>query len=137
DEWDQHADKACLIIGLTIDPSQYSYIQNPAISNGPEAWTALKNVYEQNSRANWITLKHAFYGYPHDTKKPIRDYVNGITNLAAQLQSIGIQLTDEDICDVFIWNLNPIFANIAGALAATKTLTISDISGALIEEESC
>lgn len=135
-DWAKLAEESFLIIGMTVHPSQYPHIRKASITNGPQAWSALKDVYEKKSRANRITLKHAFYGFQQDRSKSVQDYINGITGLAAQLQSIGVTLTDEDITDVIIFNLSSDYANIAGALTATKELTLTDITGALLEEEA-
>ncbi|OBZ67164.1 hypothetical protein A0H81_12816 [Grifola frondosa] len=91
------AEQALTAIGLTVDPSQYGYIRDSA--DGPAAWAALAGVYEKNSRANRIALKRQFFNFRHDTERPIRDYISGITDLAARLKSIGVKLLDEDITD--------------------------------------
>jgi len=136
-DWDKLAQEAFVIIGLTVDPSQYTYIRKKTVTNGPEAWKALQDVYEKNSRANRISLKHAFYGFTHDINRPIQDYITGVTTAASRLTAIGIDLTDEDISDVLIFNLDASYANIAGALTATRgTLTVADVTGALLDEEA-
>ena len=53
--WDTKAEEGLTIIALTVNPSQYTYIRNSA--NGVEAWEALKEIYEKNSRSTRISLK--------------------------------------------------------------------------------
>jgi len=43
---------------------------------------------------------------------PIAHYINGITDLAAKLKGIGIALTDEEITDVLIFNLDNDYSKI-------------------------
>ncbi|OBZ65918.1 hypothetical protein A0H81_14176 [Grifola frondosa] len=76
------AEQALTAIGLTVDPSQYGYIRDSA--DGPAAWAALAGVYEKNSRANRIVLKRQFFNFRHDTERPIRNYISGVTDLAAR-----------------------------------------------------
>ncbi|OBZ77569.1 hypothetical protein A0H81_01930 [Grifola frondosa] len=128
------AEQALMAIGLTVDPSQYGYIQDSA--DGPAAWAALAGVYEKNSHANRIALKRQFFNFRHDTERPIRDYISSITDLAARLKSIGVKLLDEDITDVLIFNLRESWSNIAGTLTASKEeMKIADVMGALVDEE--
>ena len=132
--WDTKAEEGLTIIALTVDPSQYTYIQNSA--NGVKAWEALKEIYKKNSRSTRISLKQQFYGFVHDTNAPISAYVNGISDLAGKLKAIGIALTDEEVTDVLIFNLDNEYSSIAASLTSTKgELKISEVTSALIEEE--
>lgn len=132
--WETKAEEGLTIIALTVDPSQYTYIRNS--KNGVEAWTALKEIYEKNSRSTRISLKRQFYGFEHNTNAPMSAYVNGITDLAGKLKAIGIALTDEEITDVLIFNLDNEYSSIAASLTATKEeLKVTEVTSALIEEE--
>ena len=132
--WEAKAEEGLTIIALTVDPSQYTYLRNS--KNGVEAWTALKDTYEKNSRSTRISLKRQFYAFKHDTNAPMTTYVNGITDLAGKLKAIGITLTDEEITDVLIYNLDNEYSSIAASLTASKgDLKVSEVTSALIEEE--
>jgi hypothetical protein len=134
EDWEKKADEGLTFIGLSVDTTQYAYIRHA--SNGVEAWQALKDIYEKNSRATRITLKRQFYSYQHDEMHPIAEYISGITNLAAQLKSLNVTLTDTDIVDVLIFNLHESWGNIASSLTAiTGELKINDVTGALMDEE--
>ena len=64
------------------------------------------------------------------------EYISDITNLAAQLKSLKVTLTDTDIVDVLIFNLHESWGSIASSLTvATGELKISDVTGALMDEE--
>lgn len=134
EDWEKKAEEALTYIGLTVETSQYSYIRDA--KNGIEAWSALKEIYEKNSRAARITLKRQFYGYEHDENRSIAEYISDITNLAGQLKSLGITLTDTDIIDVLIFNLHESWGNLAASLtAASGELKINDVTGTLLDEE--
>ena len=45
--WETKADEGFTMIELTVELSQYTYIRDT--KNGPEAWKALKDIYEKNS----------------------------------------------------------------------------------------
>lgn len=134
EEWERAADEGLTFIGLTIDPSQYGHIRDT--TDGAEAWKALADIYEKDSRATRISLKRQIYGYKHDASQPIQEYISGITNLAARLKAIKIDLTQMDITDILIFNLDDSYSSIAASLAATKgDLAVADVTGALIDEE--
>jgi hypothetical protein len=135
EKWDAQAEEMLTAIGLTIDPSQYQYIDS--CKTGVEAWEKLKKIYEKNSRANRIALKRQFYGYNHDPAKPIQEYISGITGLASRLKAIGVKLEDTDIMDVLLWNLDSSWTTIAASLSATTDDldSIEHITGALMDEE--
>jgi len=133
-DWDRKAQDGLMVIGLTMEPSQYTYIRDSP--DDPKAWKALKDAYEKNSRATCISLKRQFYGFEHKAKEPMQKYVNGILELAGKLKAIRVALSDKEITDVLIFNLDQDFSNIASMLTAShEELKISDITGALLEEE--
>jgi hypothetical protein len=133
-DWERKAEEGMTIIALTVQPNQYTYIRD--CTSGPEAWKALQNAYERNSRATRIALKRQFYGFDHNADEPMESYVNGITDLAAKLRAIGIALLDEDVTDVLIFNLDDKYSGIASTLVATKDeLKITDVTSTLLEEE--
>jgi hypothetical protein len=57
--WEIKAEEGFTLIALTVEASQYTYIRDA--KNGPEAWKALKDIYEKNSRSMRINLKRQFY----------------------------------------------------------------------------
>ncbi|KAF5315192.1 hypothetical protein D9619_006932 [Psilocybe cf. subviscida] len=133
-EWEKKASDGLTIIGLCVQPTQYTYIRDA--KDGSQAWTKLKDAYEKNTRSTRINLKRQFYNFEHDTNNPMINYVNGITDLAARLKAIGVTLTDEDITDVLIFNLDNEYSSIAASLTSTKgDLKVSEVSSMLLEEE--
>ena len=133
-DWDRKAQDGLMVIGLTMELSQYTYIRDSP--DGPKAWKALKDAYEKNSRATCISLKQQFYGFEHKAEEPMQKYVNGILELAGKLKAIRVTLLDKEITDVLIFNLDQDFSNIASMLTASREeLKISDVTGALLEEE--
>jgi hypothetical protein len=134
DDWKKAVDEALTYIGLTVSPGQYGHIRTA--KDGAEAWKALTDIYEKNSRATRISLKRQFYGYQHDTNDSIQSYISGISSLAARIEALGITLSPTDITDVLIFNLDESYSNIAATLTATKDeLSVADVTGALIDEE--
>lgn len=133
--WEALDDDALTLIGLSVEASQYQYIQDAETSAA--AWTALKKHYEKNSRANRISLKRQFYGYKHNPEKPIQVYINDIRGLARRLAAIGVKVEDTDVMDVLIMNLDQSWSNIAGTLSQTldDLASIEDVTGALTDEE--
>lgn len=130
----KESEEILTVIGLTIDPSQYQHIQDCA--DGIAAWSALAELYEKNSRANRISLKREFYGFDHDTIKPIQNYISGISRLATALRAIGVKVTQQDEVDVLIFNLSSEWGNVAATLSASSAeLTVADVTGALLDEE--
>jgi hypothetical protein len=134
-EWEKKAEDVHTAIGLTIDPSQYQYISDA--EDGIDAWKRLQKVYEKNSRANRIALMRQFYNAQHDPSRPITDYINSITKVAARLKAIGVKIEDSTVIDVLIMNLDDQWSNMATSLSATMDdlNVVSDVTGSLIDEE--
>ena len=132
--WETKADEGLTLIVLTIELSQYTYIHDT--KNGPEAWKALKDIYEKNSQSTHIDLKQQFYEFKHDMSTSISTYVNSITDLARKLNAIGVSLSDQDITDVLIFNLDNEYSSIATSLIESKEkLKTTDVKSALLKEE--
>lgn len=133
-DWDGKSEEALTAIGLTVDSSQTAHIRD--CTTGPEAWSTLTALYERSGRANRIMLKRQFFGYVHDTSKPMVDYISGITTLASKLKAIGVTLSEEDVTDVLIFSLASSYTHVATSLmSSTADLTTSGISSTLIEAE--
>ena len=133
-DWNTIAVDTLTDIGLTIDLAQYVHIH--ACVDGAEAWEALAAIYEKPSHVNRIAIKHQLYGFIHQVNKPIQDYILGITNLTACLNTISCLLTATDIMGILIFNLDPTYSTIASTLAAsTKEFSVAMVSGMLIDEE--
>ena len=66
----------------------------------------------------------------------ISTYVNGTTDLARKLNAIGVSLSDQDITDVLIFNLDNEYSSIATSLIESKEkLKTTDVKSALLKEE--
>ena len=134
-DWTAKSAEGYTAIGLALKPDQVIHIRD--CTDAPSAWSALERVYLRNSSANRISLKRRLYGTRHDPKDSIHIYINNITNLASQLHAMGVNIGDEDITDVLIFNLPSSYDPVATALMTRHgKLTVSDISAALIEYES-
>ena len=128
-EWTNKDADALTIISLSLDPTQYTYVRDAR--NGWAAWHALSTLYEKPSRANRIHLKRAFYGYIKSPSTEIQEYIDGITTLATQLRAIGVDLDDDDIIDVLLYNLDESWSNVSGSIIASDDITLSDVGGNL------
>ena len=72
EEWAKKAEEGLTIIGLTVEPSEYTYIRD--CTSGAEAWKVLKDTYKKNSYVMRISLKQQFYGFKHNMLAPITHY---------------------------------------------------------------
>ena len=135
-DWTAKSMEGYMAIGLALKPDQVIHIRN--CTDAPSAWSALERIYLRNSSANQISLKRCLYGTQHDLKDSIHIYINNITNLASQLHAMGVNIGDEDIMDVLIFNLPSLYDPVATALMTHHSkLMVSNISAALIEYKSC
>jgi len=133
-DWDEKATLGLTIIGLTVEPSQYAYLRE--VKSGPEAWDILKKIYNKPSRANRTQLKRRFYQYKAKSDQSMQSYISAIADLASQLKAIKVPLEDDDIIDVLIMNLPEEYSAVASALNTRENLTLSDVTGALIDDEA-
>src|SRR5260370_19604850 len=110
------ANKALTIIGLTLDPSQYKLVNQ--CENGVEVWYKLADHYEKNSWANHIWLMQAFYNFKHDLDMLINEYIQGLEAIWNQMCRIRMSITNLDLADALIMNLNLNFNPIASSLTS-------------------
>jgi hypothetical protein len=131
-EWERHLEEGLTTIGLSTDQSQVPYIRD--CTTGPEVWMALATIHKRNRRAARIGLKRQLYTYVHNIEKPICNYVNGITTLAAKLKAISIELTKTKVVDIIIYALHPGYKAIGATLMRSdNTLTVAAVTSILIE----
>ena len=129
------ADEALTIIGLTLDPSQYKLVNQ--CENGVEAWYKLADHYEKNSRANRIRLTRAFYNFKHDLDMPIDEYIQGLEAIWNQMRGIGMSITDSDLADALIMNLNSNFNSLASSLTSRGSEPeVAEVMDVLRDEEA-
>lgn len=96
----------------------------------------LKNLKLQNTHANRITLKHAFYTFQHDPNRPIKAFISGLTTLAEQLKALGVPLTDSDLADVMIYALHEDWSDVPKTLVEKGSpLKLDELVDNLINEE--
>jgi len=132
--WKKKSNEGLTYIGLTVEPSQYTYIRS--CNTGPEAYKALSDVYQKTSRANRMQLMRRFFRYEHQQGTPMEDYVNTITSLAMQLRAIGVELKDDSIIDVLIISLPEDYEALATSLSTqTGTLTLANVTSAILDEQ--
>jgi len=132
--WKKKSNEGLTYIGLTVEPSQYTYIRS--CKTGPEAYMALSDVYQKTSRANQMQLIRRFFRYEHQQGTPMEDYVNTITSLAMQLRAIGVELKDDSIIDVLVISLPEDYEALATSLSTqTGTLTLANVTSAILDEQ--
>src|SRR5260370_26669836 len=129
------ADEALTIIRLTLDLLQFKLVNQ--CENGVEAWYKLVDHYEKNSRANCIQLTRAFYNFKHDLDMPIDEYIQGLEVIWNQMHGIRMSITDSDLADALIMNLNSNFNSIASSLTSRGSEpTVGEVMDVLRDEEA-
>jgi hypothetical protein len=128
------AETALTIIGLTVEPSQYSIIRN--CEDGREAWTALSEWYEKTSRANRIALKRQLYSYQGHNDQTAQEIINVLTDIFVKLHNIGVELKDDEKVDLLLMKAPKKFGAVVATLATREELKPKEVISALVDEES-
>ena len=78
--WDAKDKRGYSLLYFPISSNYRSAITEH--SSGSVAWKALKDEYEKDSSATWLTLHNRFYTTRHDPSKPITIFIKSIQSIA-------------------------------------------------------
>jgi uncharacterized membrane protein len=102
-EWMKRSTDALTMIGLMVTKSELVHIRG--CTDVYAMWKALASMYAKSSRVNWIALRQQLNAMVLGSDDTVREYVSRVSDIASQLQAVGVMLSDEDEVDILIMNL--------------------------------
>ncbi|KAK0578324.1 hypothetical protein LWI29_008623 [Acer saccharum] len=79
-------------------------------------WTELESLYMSKAVPNRIHLKQQFFGFTMDEKKSIADNMYDFKKLIQDLESLSIEIEDEDQAVILLNSLPKSYANFVDTL---------------------
>lgn len=92
--WDENNSKGMLIISTGLEYSQLQTVV--ACETAAQMWNRLKNVHEQRSSVNKVTLKQQFFSYRMNPNDSIAQHISKIESMALALADVDERVTDVD-----------------------------------------
>ena len=130
--WDNKDKHGYSLPYFLISPDYHSAITK--LSSGYIAWKTLKSEYKKDSSATCLTLQNQFYTVCHDPSKTISIFIESVQSISWQLKSIGHAPGKNEVEDVILLCLNPMFEPICSSLIAhEKEPVIAEIISAIKE----
>lgn len=133
EEWDRASTSAKATIMLCIELAYQHRI--PDSSTAPQIWLAFYERFGTVSRARRCQYRSAFWNATHSPSAPVDTYINTVLASARRLQQISITITDEDIAETLVWNLDSSWQAVNSSLMGLPTLTLEVVESQLVNHQ--
>ena len=111
-------------------------IQCSRAKTARNAWKALEDTYQSCSAAKKMYLRRKFFTTKMVPGEDMKTLINKITLLVDEMESVGVQTTDEDVIVTLLNSLPDEFQGLVAALESrTEDLTLNYVFGRLLDEE--
>ena len=94
EEWERRDEQARQCIVMTVDEENTSSLFTA--ENAKEMWECLKEVFQEKSISNILTLKNEFFTYKKDPKHNMHQHVMKIKEMVYNLEAIGVKVDKND-----------------------------------------
>ena len=134
-EWKKKDGCALAQIALTVGNNELIHVKRA--KTAAEAWTKICSVYEAKGLAAKIFLRRKFFNARLKEGDTMQAHVNGIRDLADQLDAIGSAVDDSDIAMTLLCSLPEDYESLIVALESRppNELTSDFVADRLIDEE--
>lgn len=97
------------------------------IPTAPKIWTTLAKRYGSVSRTRRCQYRAAFWNASHNPSLHVDTYINTVVAAACQLQQIDIDISDDNIAETIVYNLDTSWQAIKAPLMESKSLTLDEV----------
>lgn len=133
DEWDQALTSAKATILLCIESNYQHQISESATA--PEIWASLNQRYNTVSRACRCQYRAAFWNASHNPSLNVDTFINDVCLEARRLTQIDITISDNEIAEVLIFNLDSSWQLVKSTLMASSTISLSEVELQLMNHQ--
>ncbi|CAL5211080.1 unnamed protein product [Lathyrus oleraceus] len=107
-----------------------------ATSSSKELWEKLKGLYQGKGISNCLLLKERFNSLRVDEHTKVSDHLSVLNGIFYELETIGVEINDEDKALRLIWSLPSSYEHIKHVLIYDKeTLSFEEVASKIISEE--
>lgn len=133
--WTDKDNTARALIGLNVDDNQLSHIRNQTTAKG--VWEALKNIHENDSVVNLVTLIREMYATKMEEGDDLQTHLDKLSNLFEKIYDLGEKLSDTMKIGIILSSLPISWDTLVTAFEVRKKdeLTMSLVLSKLSDEE--
>ena len=136
-EWNKKDAKAKAVIGLTLNDDHLDHVRG--VSSAREMWEAIMNIFQRRTVLNKLKARRQFYSAQMEDNERILNYINRVRQLAADLKSMEVAVSDEDIAMSVLSGLPQKFEHLIVAIdtvtAGEARLSLEFVKSRLLQEE--
>ncbi|KAK2429896.1 Pol polyprotein/retrotransposon [Trifolium repens] len=134
DKWEELDLRAASAIRLCLAKNVLTNVQN--LSSAKELWERLEGLYQAKDISNRLLLKEQFHNLRMDEGTKISDHLSTLNNIVSELESIKVEIDDEDKALRLIWSLPPSYVHLKPVLMYGKEkLNFGEVATKIISEE--
>jgi gag-polypeptide of LTR copia-type/Integrase core domain/GAG-pre-integrase domain/Zinc knuckle len=133
EEWERRDEQARQCIVMTVDEENTSSLF--MAESAYEMWECLKDVFQEKSVSNILTLKNEFFTYKKDPKQSMHQHIMKIKEMVYNLEAIGVKVDKNDTILVLLNSIPIEYRMVRTSLKTQSDLTIEMVCSRLKEEE--
>ncbi|KAE8665938.1 hypothetical protein F3Y22_tig00112523pilonHSYRG00165 [Hibiscus syriacus] len=134
EEWEELDMRAASQIRLCLAKNVLANVAR--WSSTKELWEKLEEMYQAKSLSNRLYLKEKFHKLQMEEGTKISDHLSALNGIVSELESIGVEIDDEDKALRLIWSLPSSYEHMQTVLMYGKeNVNFSEVTSKLISEE--
>ncbi|KAE8667208.1 mitogen-activated protein kinase 9-like [Hibiscus syriacus] len=134
EEWEELDMRAASQIRLCLAKNVLANVAR--WSSTKELWEKLEEMYQAKSLSNRLYLKEKFHKLQMEEGTKISDHLSALNGIVSELESIGVEIDDEDKALRLIWSLPSSYEHMQTVLMYEKeNVNFSEVTSKLISEE--
>lgn len=127
-------DQAKSILALCVEKNLFVHIRS--CETALEIWNKFQSLFEDKGLKRKISLLRTLISYKLDECDTMQEYIDGITNTASKLQSIGFTLTDDWTTAIMLAGLTEKFDPFIMTLeASANEMTADEVKQKLLDTQ--
>ena len=130
-------------IGFVLFERVSSELQHmlKGVRSGLEAWKKVSSYFQKSTFPRRVKAREEFYHVKHDASQPIHVYISAVEAAVQVLSDLGQKVSDTEILDLLMMNLDPSFhairtslytAEKEPSLATVKSILLGSVSSPLV-----
>ncbi|XP_039060075.1 G-type lectin S-receptor-like serine/threonine-protein kinase RKS1 [Hibiscus syriacus] len=134
EEWEELDMRAASQIRLCLAKNVLANVAR--WSSTKELWENLEEMYKAKSLSNRLYLKEKFHKLQMEEGTKISDHLSALNGIVSEMESIGVEIDDEDKALRLIWSLPSSYEHMQTVLMYGKeNVNFSEVTSKLISEE--
>ncbi|KAL5763017.1 hypothetical protein ACOSP7_019281 [Xanthoceras sorbifolium] len=134
EDWEEMDLRAASVIRLCLAKNVLANVHG--IHSAKELWEKLEGLYQAKGISNRLYLKEQFHTLRMEEGAKISDHLSVLNGIVSELESIGVEIEDEDKALRLILSLPSSYEHMKPILVYGKeTLNFAEVTGKLLSEE--